>query len=147
MQIWYAVLLDIWYPNLKDKAGLKSVIAEARDHCGHLHAQSDNIEHVLYAEAAKRLGLSEHEIYFMIQPEIAEALRGKKMSMKKIQSRIKLCVESNHEGRDKLYEGTDAEKAMSVFAVPAIGPKMMGELKGTPGPVAADYEAWPMLFC
>lgn len=64
MQIWYAVLLDIWYPSPRDQVNLKSIIAKARDHCGHLHEQSDKIEHKMYSEAARRLGFSERELYF-----------------------------------------------------------------------------------
>ncbi len=132
MQIWYALLIDIWYPRPGDKANIKTIVAKARDHCGHLHERSDKIERVLYIEAAHRLHLSPRQIYFLIQPEIAEALRGKKFSRKQIQLRMKLCVESSHEGTVKWYEGREAERVMNMFAVPSVGPKTKGDLKGTP---------------
>lgn len=131
IQIWYAVLLDIWYPSERDKSNLKSIIAPARDHCGHLHEQSDKVEHKMYVEAAHRLELTDREVYFMIQPEIVDALNGKTVSKEKLALRNKLWVQSNHSGKTEIYEGVEAEKLMEQFAVPKIGEKK-DNLKGTP---------------
>lgn len=131
VQIWYAVLLDIWYPSEKDRADLKSIIAPARDHCGHLHERSDKIEHEMYSEVARRLGFTDREVYFMIQPEIINALNGSKISKEKLALRFKLWVQSNHSGKTEIYEGDEAERLINQFAVPSIGQKK-DNLKGTP---------------
>lgn len=132
MQIWYAVLLDIWYPSPKEKAELKGILATARDHCGHLHAQSDRIEHSMYTEAAKRLGLSEREAYFLIQPELAEALRKGSADRRTIKKHLELWVESNHTGKVRTYGGREAEKILKKFETPSLGAKRSGILKGMP---------------
>lgn len=132
-QIWYAVLLDIWYPGSDEKLELKGAIAKARDHCGHLHKQSrDGVEKIMYSEAAKRLGLSEREVYFMIQPEIAEALRGNLILKEELKARMELWVGSNYEGRLKIYSGNVAEKFMENFSVPEVSKKVEDNLKGSP---------------
>jgi phosphohistidine swiveling domain-containing protein len=132
MQIWYAVLLDIWYPSSSDKAILKRIIAPARDHCGHLHERSDKIERQMNAEAARRIGISEREIAFMVQPEIAEALRGNFFSREEIKSRLECCVLSNHSGSFSILGGADAEFATEGFAIPKAGPPRKEPLKGIP---------------
>src|SRR3989344_4204211 len=132
IQIWYAVLLDIWYPSPSDKSSLKKIIAPARDHCGHLHEESDKIQHRLNVEASKRTGVSEREITFMVQPEIVSALRGKVFSKAEVKSRLELCVMSNHSGTFSIHGGVDAESVMEGFSVPKAGPKKEGPLKGMP---------------
>lgn len=132
MQIWYAVLLDIWYPSPSDKFSLKKIIAPARDHCGHLHAESDKIEHRLNVEASKRIGVSEREITFMVQPEIVNALRGKIFSKTEVKSRLGICVMSNHSGTFSIHGGVEAELVMEGFSVPKAGSKKEGPLKGMP---------------
>lgn len=131
MQIWYAVLLDIWYPSERDKANLKDIIAPARDHCGRLHERSDKTEHTMFVEAAKRLGINEREIYFMIQPEIVKALNGEMVPKERLALRQELWVQSNHTGRTEVYEGKEAEELMGQYAVPKLGQKT-DKLKGTP---------------
>lgn len=132
MQIWYAVLLDIWYPKPDDKAGLKTVIAKARDHCGHLHARSDKIEHDLHMEAGRRLGLSEREVYFSFQPELMAALRGTLVSREELVARMEKWVATNTSGRFEAYSGDAALRVMEQFSVPKVGEKKEGILKGTP---------------
>jgi phosphohistidine swiveling domain-containing protein len=132
IQIWYALLLDIWYPRPDDKLSIKNVIAKPRDHCGNLHARSDKIEHKMYLEAANRLNLTKREIYFLIQPEIASMLRGKEISKEEISSRIKLWVGSNYHGKWQSYGEKEAEEIMRLFVIPKIGEKKEGDLKGTP---------------
>lgn len=68
----------------------------------------------------------------MIQPEIIDAFRGTTLSKARLKSRMELCVESNHEGTLKVYEGAEASKIMETFSVPSIGEKKSRDLKGTP---------------
>ncbi|HEY4527397.1 MAG TPA: PEP-utilizing enzyme [Candidatus Paceibacterota bacterium] len=132
MQIWYAVLLDIWYPRPEDKAGIKAIIAKARDHCGHLHERSDVVECAMYPEAGKRLGFPEREIYFLFQPELVSALRGEALTKEVVQAHLNNWIATNSSGVFTAYTGEDAEKMSATFTVPSIGEKKMGDLKGTP---------------
>jgi phosphohistidine swiveling domain-containing protein len=131
MQCWYAVLIDIWYPKPGDGSDLKNIIAKSRDHCGHLHARSDKIEHQLYLEAAKRLGVSEREIYFMFQPEVVASLKGVGVP-EELANRLDQWVATNDSGTFTAYGGDEAQKIIERFNVPMIGPKKEGVLKGTP---------------
>ncbi len=67
----------------------------------------------------------------MIQPEIAEALRGAPVNRNKLHLREKLWIQTNANGSTRVYEGQEAEELMEQYDVPNIGPKK-DELKGTP---------------
>ncbi len=149
MQIWYAVLLDIWFPSSHDKKLLKKIIAPARDHCGHFHVLSDKLENKLYRLAAKRIAISEKDIRYLVQPEIIDALLKSKIKPQIIRARKKLCLFSAQSGRVKIYTGKYARQHINNFQSPGLGekqkklvgiPACLGKVKGKARVILLDSE-------
>jgi phosphohistidine swiveling domain-containing protein len=131
MQIWYAVLLDIWYPAPGDRASLKRIIAPARDHCGHLHEESNLIEKRIYTEVAKRLRTTVEDIYYLIPPEIIQAIRFNDFrTLKVARQRKRMCVATNASGEYGIYHGAPAKKLVDQFKPPTAGTKKEQTLRG-----------------
>ncbi|MDO8668213.1 MAG: PEP-utilizing enzyme [bacterium] len=138
-QIWYAVLLDIWYPSAIHKLNLKQIIAPARDHCGHLHEKSNLIEKGIYTEIAKRLRITVEIIYYLTPLEIMQVIcsRDSKI-LKAAERRMKICVTTNALGKYTVYDGAEAERLVKQFNPPTAGARKEPVLKGliaSPGKV------------
>lgn len=116
MQIWFVALLDIWYPEAMEKAELKKIGAEARNHSGVLHDQAKKIIGKASRLISQRLKLEDEDIYYLFPEELGEILNNKKECVKKIQQRKKLCVTTNILGKYSIFEEEEARSLYKKYA-------------------------------
>lgn len=112
IQIWFVVLLDIWYPKSQDKIQLKKIGAKARDHSGHLHDKVKKILKKIVNQISKNIKVKEEDIYYLF-PEELDVLIKKKG--KEIQQRKKLCVTTNVLGNYSIFIGKKAQQLLEEY--------------------------------
>jgi phosphoenolpyruvate synthase/pyruvate phosphate dikinase len=150
MQVWYAAFLDMWYPNQEDHMKVKAVAAKARDHAGHLHAESNLIEKKIYAEAAKRLSLPDGAIDYLFPSEIYEALTKGTHFKDEAARRAEFCVTESLDGEYKIHSDQAAHELFDRYKPPSLGvdpkdvltgiPANKGKIKGTARVIRFDKE-------
>jgi len=114
MVIWFVVLLDIWYPDLRQKKEIKKIGAKARDRDGYLHERVQKVMKKVFKETANRLGIRPNDIYFLFPEEITSFLKRKSVD-KPIKERQNLCVTTNIFGKYRIYEGKKAKELLKKF--------------------------------
>jgi phosphohistidine swiveling domain-containing protein len=122
--------LDIWYPNPQEKIELKNILAQARDHCGHLHEWSNKVERRMYQRVAGLLETKLENVYFMFQPEIIAALKGEELENDKLQLRRQKCLLMNYRGKLTIFEGADCAQTLKKLNIPRAGKIPKKILKG-----------------
>lgn len=115
MQIWFVVLLDVWYPKLTNTSSFKRIGARARDHSGNLHNRAKKLEKGSINEVAKRIKIPKADLYYLFPQEVAMALRDKHTILSKIKLRKKLLVTINIRGKYRIYEGPKAKLLLKKY--------------------------------
>lgn len=135
IQNWFILLLDIWYPQLEEKAELKNIGAKARDHGGYLHDGAKKTLEKMVFQLSKKLKIKKEGIYLLFPDEIGMLIDKKRYARlsKKIILRKKLLVTTSLFGKYSIFEGKKAEELVKEY-IPNLGEsiKDTGVLKGLP---------------
>lgn len=130
MQIWFAVLLDIWYPKVKDELAVKEIAAKARNHSGHLHKKLKAELSRLVKKFSKRLKIPADDIYFLFPDEIITALNTGYLP--NIADRKKFFVTFYVNGRYRILGGEKARKIVQQYEIEGQPKHESRFLKGEP---------------
>lgn len=130
MQIWFAVLLDIWYPRVKDELVVKEIAAKARDHSGYLHKELKAELSRLIKKLSKRLKIPAEDIYFLFPDEIITALNTGHLP--NIADRKNFFVTFYVNGRYKILGGEKARKILKQYEIEWQSKQKLRFLKGEP---------------
>ena len=115
MQIWFALILDKWYPMLDDSIPFKKIAMKARDCSAHLHDPARPLKEKLYNEVSQRLKIPRGDIFYLLPEEIVDCVQGKRDILKKIPLRKKLFVTATLTNQYKIYEGQKARQLLKLY--------------------------------
>ena len=124
MHIWFALLLDIWYPSLNDKRDVKEIAAKARDHSGHIHMAAKKLLGQWIQQLARDSYRAITDLEYLFPEELD--------SLPVTQQRKKLCVTSSASGSYRIYTGTKASQLLNKYYQPvAVTDHLMGKSAAT----------------
>lgn len=130
--IWFALFLDMWFP---DQVGLEGVVqraAAARDHCANVYDVRGKPEAMrLFGEVASRLQVDLTDLEQLFPEEImAWLLRGVDYSPK-VEARREFFVTLNVDGRYSILEGEAAGEQLTGVVLSDLGVRQ-DHLEGLP---------------
>ncbi len=129
-QIWFMVLIDIWYPSSNEHMAVKKVAGKVRDYIGRLHQISDVSEIKLYEEVAKRLKMDYKDMDYLFPDEVIRALSKNTSYTREVKKRKQFCVTTSIEGNYKIYSGKKAKELFERYQPPSMGTDVKKELNG-----------------
>lgn len=132
MQIWFVLLLDMWYPFLNKKKEFKKIGARARDHSAHLYDDLKKEIIKIFRLIAKRLSIDDGDIDYFFPEEIIKALDKPVDLTLLARERKRLCVTTNIFGKYKIYQGEKAERLLERFSINGQRKKKLKLLNGLP---------------
>jgi len=145
MQIWFAVLLDIWYPDTKSLLKIKKIAAGARDDDGYLQEGLKAELKRMVIEISKRLKIPAQKIYYLFPREIISALK-KTIKPPDISARLKLFVTVYSSGQYKILSGEKAKLVLRRFETEPKAKSESGLLTGLPASPGKTYGRVHLIF-
>ncbi|MDP3964618.1 MAG: PEP-utilizing enzyme [bacterium] len=138
-QIWFGVILDVWYPDPQTHAGFKRRLGKARDKSGKLNDRIYDFAWKLYKKVARRYQIPLQHFMNITTPELIDILEKRKsVTKKECIDRTRLSILTHSAGKDVILTGKAAKTFVDkVSFVNQVG-YQSSELKGivaSPGKV------------
>jgi len=132
-QIWFAVIVDLWYPDSKAYRGFKRQLGRARDDSGKLHHRIYSYAWKLYRIFARRFRIPLKHFMNAMIPELIAMIEGRqRISKQECINRTRLSVLTHRHGQDIMLTGKNASKFMATSRFVNQTPCMNSGLKGIP---------------
>ena len=109
LDIWFVLLLDIWYPKLNEKVRIKKIGAKARDDSGYLHEKAKKTLDKNIEKLAKERKVSADDIQYLFPDELG------RINKKVIEKRKKFCLTTDIEGLYSIYDGKKAKELLAKY--------------------------------
>lgn len=133
MPVWFALLIDQWYPSSSEFPIMKKNLGQARDRIGKLHDRSRKVSWVLLGEVGRRTGVQADLVERTTPLEMLALLQGKVQSIPNISARKKQVVFDSLTGRERISVGRAAKKLAATYdPQPKFRTSVQRELTGAP---------------
>ena len=132
MPVWFALLVDQWYPSSSEFPRIKKNLGQARDRIGKLHDRSRKVSRVLFGEVGRRMNVPKDLIPLVTPPEMLAVLEGKERSIPHLSSRKNQVVFDGLTGCERISVGQAAKKLSAQYdPQPKVKQSHTQELSGT----------------